>query len=169
MKQLRTAILAGLAALALPQTAVAQEVPTTASAADPEGIVRLLRFAGYPAELTTDSVGDPMIRTEFSGLTATVLFFGCDERTHRRCDSVQLRVGLDRERPMSPAAVNAEFGNDRYYSVHLDDEGDPWFNWDIVTGNGAGIPSEVFMMAVNRFASQVESASDVVFAEERAR
>ncbi len=164
--RLRTT-LAGLAALALPQAALAQAGPAMASAADPEGIARLLRFAGYPAELTTDSVGDPMIETEFSGLIGSVLFYGCDSQTHQRCDSVQLRVGLDRARPMALAMLHSEFGNDRFYSVHLDDEGDPWFNWDIMTGSGEGIPSQVFMLAVNRFATQVESASDAVFAEER--
>ncbi len=161
----------GKAALALAAVwsvpAAAEEVPMTVSAADPEGIVAVLKFAGYPAELTTDDVGDPQIDTEFSGLLGVIMFYGCHEKTHLGCDSVQLRVGLDRREPMTVDWLHSEFGNDRFYGVHLDDEGDPWFNWDIVTGKGEGIPTSVFLLAVNQFSTQVAAASVEVFAEER--
>lgn len=158
---------AAVSAAALASPAAAQKAPATVSASDPQGIVELLRFAGYEAELSVDSVGDPQIDTQFSGLTGTVMFYGCDEQTHERCDSVQLRVGLDRRDPLTLDWLNTELANDRFYAVHLDDEGDPWFNWDIMTGKGEGIPSSVFLLAVRQFATQVGAASDEVFAEER--
>lgn len=159
--------MAFVAAMAVSVPAAAQQAPANVSAADPQGIVELMRFAGYEAELSVDDVGDPQIDTQFSGLTGTVMFYGCDERTHERCDSVQLRVGLDRANPLSLDWLNTELANDRFYAVHLDDEGDPWFNWDIMTGRGEGIPSSVFLLAVRQFATQVGAASDMVFAEER--
>lgn len=161
-------LLGALAAATIAAPLTAQQPPAMVSAANPEGIVELLRFAGYGAELGTDDFGDPQIDTEFGGLFGVVMFYGCDEETHRRCASVQLRVGLDRAEPMTVEFLHDEFGNDRFYAVHLDEEGDPWFNWDIVTGTGEGIPAPVFLLALNEFSTQVEAASDVVFAEERA-
>lgn len=155
-----------LLAVALPLPLAAQQPPLTVSAANPEGVLQALRFAGYDAELVTDDVGDPMIETDFSNLSGSVMFYGCNEETHERCSSLQLRVGLDRAEPMSPELLNREFGDDRFYAVHLDDEGDPWFNWDIMTGTGDGIPTSVFLLAVKEFSTQVGAASTVVFAEE---
>lgn len=168
MRILGRAMIALLAG-ALPLSLAAQQPPSMVSAANPEGIAQAMRFAGYSAELTTDEIDDPKIDTEFGGLFGAVMFYGCDEETHRGCASIQLRVGLDRSEPMSVEWLHREFGNDRFYSVHLDDEGDPWFNWDIVTGKDEGIPASVFLLAVNTFSTQVEAASDVVFADERAR
>jgi hypothetical protein len=157
-----------LAALAAAASvpAAAQDVPKTVSAADPDTIMRALQFAGHRVALITDSYGDPQIDTQFSGWDGSILFYGCHEQTHQNCDSVQLRVGFDRAEPMTLELMHAELGNDRFYSVHLDDEGDPWFNWDIVTGSGEGISTPVFLQAVNQFASQVGAAASVVFAEE---
>jgi hypothetical protein len=165
MIRFATALLAfTAAAAALP--AAAQQPPATVSAADPDGIARALRFAGYSADLKTDSVGDPMIETEFANLFGSILFYECDEETHAGCSAIQLRVGLDRDEPMSLEMLNGVFGNDRFYAVHLDDEGDPWFNWDIVTGSEEGIPTSVFLLALKEFSTQVGAASAIVFAEE---
>src|SRR5687768_16582801 len=166
VKILGKAVLVAAAAM-MPLPTLAQQVPLTISAAHPQGIVEVMRFAGYEAELTTDDVGDPMIDSEFASLIGVVMFYGCHEETHQGCDSIQLRVGLDREEPMTAEWMNIEFANDRYYGVTLDDEGDPWFNWDIITGNGDGIPTQVFLLALNKYSAQVGAASAVVFAEER--
>jgi hypothetical protein len=165
VKLLTTIALAALAA-AVSAPASAQDIPMTVSAADPDTVMRALRFAGYEVELKTDTYGDPQIDTEFSGWGGSILFYGCHEETHLNCDSVQLRVGFDRAQPMTLELMHKELANDRFYSVHLDDEGDPWFNWDIVTGSGEGIPTPVFLQSVNQFAGQVGAAASVVFAEE---
>lgn len=135
------------------------------SAADPEGMASVLRFAGYPAKLTKDDYGDPQIDTEFSGWNGAIMFYGCDDDTHTGCDSIELRVGFDREEPVTLALLN-ELSSSRYIGAFLDDDGDPWINWDIITGNDEGIPAPVFMQSVNEFASGVEYAADLVFAEE---
>ena len=144
----------------------AQEVPATVSAAIPEGMVQVLRFAGYPAELDTDNYGDPLIETEFAGWSGSIIFFGCDEDTRTECDSVQLRAGFDRAEPMPFDLLHDAVANGRYVAVHLDDEGDPWAHWDIVTGSGDGIPASVFMKSVNSFAMRIGTVADIVFAEE---
>lgn len=156
-----------VALAAAPASLAAQQAPDSVSAADPEGMVRALRYAGYPVELDTDGIGDPMIKIEFSGWPGAVFFYGCEEGTHDGCDSVQLKVGFDRAEPM-PLRLALDLAKDeRFFSVHIDDEGDPWLEWDIVTGNGEGIPAPVFLKAVNYFAMQVDAASDRIFAEER--
>lgn len=159
------AIVFALAA-GVPAFPAASQAPSArVSAADPEGMAEVLRFAGYPAKLVTDDYGDPQIDTEFSGWDGAIMFYGCDEDTHTGCDSIELRVGFDRAEPMTLELLN-EVATSRYIAAFLDDEGDPWINWDIVTGNGEGIPAAVFMQSVNEFASGVETAADVVFAEE---
>lgn len=159
------AALAGVCAFPLG----AQEVPATVSAANPEGMIQVLRFAGYSAALDSDTYGDPLIDTEFAGWSGSIVFFGCDEDTRMGCDSVQLRAGFDRAEPMPLELLNDALANGRYVAVHLDEEGDPWVRWDIVTGNGEGIPASVFMKSVNSFAMQIGTVADVVFAEERER
>jgi hypothetical protein len=160
-RKLAIALAAGTFAL----PAAAQQPPMTVSAADPEGMANVLRFAGYPAEVVTDDYGDPQIDTEFSGWEGVIMFYGCDEETHDGCDSIELRVGFDRKEPMTLELLN-EVVASRFIAAFLDDEGDPWINWDIITGNDEGIPAPVFMQAVNEFSSGVEYAADLVFAEE---
>ena len=60
-----------------------------------------------------------------TGWGGAIVFYGCNENTHQGCDSVQLRVGFDRAEPMPLELLHSELGNDRFYAVHLDDEGDP--------------------------------------------
>lgn len=164
MKSIKLAVAALAGAFSLPLAA--QEVPATVSAANPEGMMQVLRFAGYPAELETDNYGDPLINTEFAGWSGSIIFFGCDEDTRMECDSVQLRAGFDRAEPMSLDLLNDTLANGRYIAAHVDDEGDPWMRWDIVTGSDEGIPASVFMKSVNSFATQIGTVADVVFAEE---
>jgi len=154
-----------LAATTVAPPAAAQAPPSSVSAADPEGMARVLRYAGYPAELITDDYGDPEIETEFAGWGGSIMFYGCDEDTHQGCDSIELRVGFDREEPMTLDLLN-EVSSSRYIAAFLDKDGDPWINWDIITGNGEGIPAPVFLQSVNEFAGGVEYAADLVFAEE---
>lgn len=166
VKHLGKAVLA-TAMMVLSPSAMAQQAPTTVSAADPAGMARVLEYAGYSTELTTDDFGDPKIETEFSGWSGAFIFYGCDEDTHEACDSVQLQVGLDRAEPTPAELVNELMANERYFGIRLDAEGDPWIEWDIVTGTGEGIPAPVFMKAVNYYAMQVETVADKIFAEER--
>jgi hypothetical protein len=165
MKSIKLLIAALAGACSLPLAA--QPVPATVSAANPEGMMQVLLFAGYSAELDTDNYGDPLIDTEFAGWPGSIVFFGCDEDTRTGCDSVQLRAGFDRAEPMPLDLLNDALANGRYFAVHLDEEGDPWVHWDIVTGSGEGIPASVFMRSVNSFGLQIETVADIVFAEER--
>lgn len=144
--------------------AQAQGAPATVSASNPEGVAAAMRYAGYPVELKTDSVGDPMIATEFGGYRGGVYFYGCDEDKHTDCQSLQLSVGFDRTEPMAPSAVNAMATKYRFASIHVDDEGDPWVQFDLVTLDG--IPAPVFLKALDHFSWSTGEIGDAVFAGE---
>ena len=53
----------------------------------------------------------------------------------------------------------------RYSAVWLDDEGDPWVNFDVFTN--AGISKDVFLTALKAYTENLENVADQVFAEER--
>ncbi|MBA4044022.1 MAG: hypothetical protein C0471_06330 [Erythrobacter sp.] len=153
-----------VAAMAAPLAA--QGKGETLSAKEPAGIVLALLNAGYDATLETDDFDDPLIKFEGDGYKYDMLFYGCDETTHEGCDSVQLRVGFDRAKPWNAADAMELSRENRYTAVALDDEGDPYLFWDIVTGDG--IPAAVLIDSVQRFEGNAELAAEAIFAEENA-
>jgi hypothetical protein len=161
----RLALLAISAALltfsAVP--ARAQSRSDTVTAQQPAGILLALMNAGYDAALQTDPVGDPMIKVEGDGYPMTVLFYECDEQTNDRCSSLQLVTGLDRDKPWSTSETDKLMSELRFIAVHLDEEGDPIFTWDLFTGDG--IPTAAFLDTVGRFENSVRSAAEKVFAD----
>jgi hypothetical protein len=152
--------LAATAFVALGGTAHAQSI----TAANPAGIAAAMKGAGYTADVDTDNVGDPRITTELNGWQVRILFYGCDEQTHGGCDSVQLSTGFDRTNAMDPSRALSIAQRWRYVAVSLDDEGDPYLKWDIVTDKG--IPQSVFLNALKRYGDVLESASEIIFEDE---
>ena len=159
--------LPALAALVAPLSLAAQEAePRTVSAERPEKMMFALLNAGYDPELTTDGIGDPLIRfSRKGGYPLMVLFYDCDKETHDKCSSIQLRGALDRAQPWTPAEAMQLSARFRFLQVTLDEEGDPSLFWDILTGSG--IPESLFIDAVERFEKNVSYAAELVFAEER--
>lgn len=152
-------LLAGAAA-----SAAAQGPGDLVSAAQPAGLVLALMNAGYDAELTRDSTGDPLIRVKTASYPINLIFFGCSPGTRTECDSLQLVTGLDRSEAWSAEAALRITSEYRFIAVQLDSDGDPFFTWDIVTGRG-GIPSAVFIDSVARFENAVALAAEQVFAK----
>jgi hypothetical protein len=144
-------------------SASAQEA--SVSAADPEAMVTALKFAGYKAELITDNTGDPLIETSFGSWNGKIVFYGCDAETKDDCDSVMLTTGFDREKPTPPELVNQIVSRKRFASVRLDDEGDPFVEWDIVMSDP--IPTGVFLRSVQLYSASLDDIADMIFAEER--
>jgi hypothetical protein len=158
-----TAVLSPLALLAGP--AAAQSQIEMVSAGNPAELTAVMMNAGYDVELTVDKVGVPMIKSELSGMPLRIYFYGCNEQTHDGCDSVQLSTGFDRQEPWTPAAAMQISESLRFASVRLDDEGDPFVTWDIVTGSG--IPGAVFLESISQFKRTIQLTADIVFAEEQ--
>ena len=154
----------GGAALLMAGGAAAQPAPDMVSANDPDGVAAAMRYAGYPVKLATDKTGDPKIETEFSGYRGDVYFYGCDEKTHKNCTSLQLMVGFDGKKAMDLAALNKLMGTLRFASSYVDGEGDVWVQYDFTTLGG--IPAPVFLKTLDNFSWVANDVSDAVFAGE---
>ncbi len=155
------AVLALAAAPARAQVAPSAIGPTV-TASDPASVVSALKMAGYRAELKTDNIGDPKILTRLSGREVQLFFYGCDRDTHGGCDQLQFTVGFDADQPLDAARVERFMHDRRFAGMSLDDEGDPWLSWDLVTGT-EGIPAAVFLQSVRLFTETVGAAEMMVW------
>ncbi|MEP3422156.1 MAG: YbjN domain-containing protein [Erythrobacter sp.] len=151
---------------ALATPAFAQGTIDTVTAQNPAEMTIVMMNAGYDVELLEDGVGDPMIASTVSGMPLRIYFYDCDDETHEGCNSIQLSTGFDREKPWNEAEALAVSTQLRFAAVRLDDEGDPFISWDIVTGDG--IPTAVFLESLERFGLTVDLTVDIVFADEYA-
>jgi hypothetical protein len=165
MKRIAMApVFAAVAFAAIPAVAVGQTAPDMVTASDPDGVVSAMAYAGYEATLGTDAYGDPKIDSSFGGWSGAVWFYGCDELTNEGCTSLQLVVGFDRKNPMPLETLNEIASSQRFVAIYLDEEGDPWLKWDIVTEGG--IPAGVFNSSLQQYSQQVAAIADVVFEAE---
>ena len=151
-------------ALGLAQPAMAEEKLIKAS--DPDGMVALLTMAGYDPELASDQFGDPEISFDLDGWGATIAFYGCDEETHKDCDSLQFIGGFDTNGTFSAEQMVQLSASHRYTQLTLDDEGDVWVRWDLLTGDG--ISPRLFLQSVRAFSSALSNAGEAVFADQNA-
>jgi hypothetical protein len=119
--------------------------------------------AVYDAELNKDSVDNPFIRLTTNAYPISIVFYGCDRQTNLNCDSVQFISGLDRDQPWDAESAISFMLDYRFIAVSLDDEGDPIFTWDVLTGSG--IPEGTMVEMAQRFEATVAAAPQRVFAE----
>ncbi len=109
------------AGLLIAQQAVAG--PSAVSAAYPESIITALQDLGYKAELTTDSYGDPMIRSAADGVGFALNFYGCEDGNN--CTDLQFSVAFDDPEGMSYVSMNSWNVKKVMGTAFLDDENDP--------------------------------------------
>ena len=153
-----------LALASLMATSAQAQHTSMVSAGDPEGLVKALDDAGYDPVLGTDQGGDPKITMAFGGREGVILFYGCDENAKDNCDAIQFNVGFDRAKPWTAEEAIKLSTQFRFAATSLDDDGDPFIRWDVITGDG--IPRKVFLRSVLAFTNLVADAEQVVFADE---
>lgn len=90
-------------------------------------MVRILQDEGYRAQLDKDGEGDPLVRTGMSGLNTIVYFYDCEDG---RCGSLKLSVGIDLKQGSTHAVLNRFTREYRYARTFLDDEEDPFIEFD---------------------------------------
>ncbi|MFA6219193.1 MAG: YbjN domain-containing protein [Erythrobacter sp.] len=161
----RFTIPAAVCGLAFAGPAMAADPVVTASV--PQGIVSLLEIAGYEPRLGTDSYDDPSIHLELGGWAADIAFYGCADETHDGCTELQLIGGFDTNFSVSAETALGIARQSRFAQVYMDDEGDVWVEWDIVTGKG--IPQGVFLKGLRNFTDALQFAGGVVFPEDQAQ
>lgn len=103
--------------------------------ADPARIAGVLMEEGYRAEMDTDSQGDPLIRSASSGVNYSIYFYGCTNGFN--CSEIQFSAGFD----LDPGAIglrdiNMWNSEKRFGQAFLDDEGDPYVQFDVNLGDG---------------------------------
>ncbi|WP_181952650.1 YbjN domain-containing protein [Vulcaniibacterium gelatinicum] len=106
-------------------------------------MVEILQDEGYRARLVADRDGDPQIETRMSGVNVFVHFYDCERG---RCGSLQFSVGLDLEQGSTLEVVNAFNREFRYTRAYLDDERDPFLEYDfevLHTDHAAHVASQI--------------------------
>jgi hypothetical protein len=103
-------------------------------AQDPGSVVRAIEAAGHEATLTTDKVGDPMIKTSIAGTTFQVFFYNCTN--HTECATVQFHSGYSLNNKPSLEHINEWNTSQRFGRAFLDKEGDPILEMDVDLDDG---------------------------------
>jgi len=118
---------AGLAAAALVfgGEATAKDLPKGGLTA--KEVQAWLFESGYQAELDKDG-DEPFIKSAADGVNFEVHLYDCEKD---RCASIQLTAGFDVKDKMSVDEANAWNSDKRYVDCFIDEEGDPWFTYDI--------------------------------------
>lgn len=96
---------------------------------DVELIAAVLRENGYRAEIDQQDDGDPEINSGSQGVKWRLLFYACKENSD--CSAVQFNAGLDLIDGVAESAAHTWNGKKRYGTSIIDDEGDPWLDFDI--------------------------------------
>jgi hypothetical protein len=125
--------------LAMGAASPAMAAPVVAE--NPEAIADLLKDIGYRAELTKDDTGDPKIESAAAGASFSIYFYGCTDG--RDCSSIQFSSGFDLDNALNLSSVNDWNTRKRYGKVYVDDEGDPYIEFDINLAGG-GISEDAF-------------------------
>jgi len=134
---MKTVIMALAAAALLGATA-----PATAEDLHTDGMTgpeaaAWLQKAGYKAELTKDETGDPLITSAADGRSFKVYFYDCDKQGDGgRCKALQFSAGFDLKTPLTLDKVNEWNRKNRYLKAYLDDDGDPYVQYDVNVNAG---------------------------------
>ena len=92
-----------------------------------EEALAVLQAMELSPELRQNRAGDPQIRFVINDLNAYLNFYDC---SGDRCGSLQLEVGLDLEHGTTLQVANVYNSRFRYGRVSLDDEMDPFLQYD---------------------------------------
>lgn len=121
----------------LPDAAAAQSVDLDmVDASDPERLVDIIRDLGYRAQLDTDDVGDPLIRSSVGGTRFAIVFYGCDATRHDGCNLLLFKVGYDLADGIGLDRINQWNATQLIGRAYRDEVDDPWLEMPLVLANG---------------------------------
>jgi hypothetical protein len=98
-------------------------------------VAKWMQDAGYKAELTKDDGGDPMINSAANGASFKVYFYDCD-KAQLRCKALQFSAGFDLKTPLTLEKINEWNRKNRYLKAYLDDDKDPYVQYDVNVNAG---------------------------------
>jgi len=120
-----------IAMLVLPLTAQGGGLPDGGVTA-PE-VAAALKSAGYPADVTADRLGQPIIRSSTGKVLFIVYFFQCGPEL--RCASVEFTAPF-RHKYATPAIIGAWNREKRFVRAYQDSHGVAWLAMDVETSHG---------------------------------
>jgi len=114
-----------LAALAFAAPAAAASLPSNGMS--PKDVQAWLLDNGYQAEL--EKAGEePYLKSAADGVSFEVHFYDCK---NDRCASIQFTAGFDIDGKVTADQANDWNSDKRYIDCFVDEEGDPWFTYDV--------------------------------------
>ncbi|MBD2841574.1 type III secretion system chaperone family protein [Erythrobacter rubeus] len=157
-------IAAGALAVCAPAAIAQDSAMPMVSAGDVQGVMNVLRSAGYDVELfeRKDDEDTTFIEIDTAIGVNQVRFTDCAPAVPDFCETLVLSAWWDRETPISDEALAAANKQNKYVSVFRASDGDPVMQWAILTRR-EGIPATVFLNAVQRFSGITRDYRDVVF------
>ena len=126
-----------LAVFGLPTPAFAADV----QAQDPASVVAAMQQAGYRAQLSTDDLGDPLIRSSSGGSDFLVYFYNCTDNTD--CRTVQFYAGYGQPNTATIETMNAWNTDNRFGRAYLGDDGIARLEMDLDLDDG-GLSQALF-------------------------
>ena len=124
MRRLR--MIAAVAILALPAGSHAAALPGGGVTA--QEVARVLQAKGYRAEVGKADDGTPKINNGLDGSSFTVWFYTCKSD---RCAAIQFAAGFDLKDGVSLAKINAWNRDKRFGRGYLDEEMNPYVQYDV--------------------------------------
>jgi hypothetical protein len=134
---MKTAIIALAAATALSATmasGMARAETINANGMTAPEVAAWLQKAGYKAEVGKDSDGEPMIKSATDGENFNIYFYDCDKTL--RCKALQFSAGFDLKQGLTLAKVNEWNRKNRYLKAYVDDDLDPYIQYDVNVNAG---------------------------------
>ena len=121
--------------------------PQTVRPQDPASLVSALHNAGYPATLSADGTGDPMIQTAAHGTKmetaalqsrSAVTFYGCTK--HRQCNTIEFRRDFTMAQPVPLTQLNDWNQHHRFTRAFNMPNGDVALAMDVDLDEGGVAP-----------------------------
>ena len=152
-----------MSALAAAGLVVMVAVPAQGQMVDataPGVLADILRQEGYSAKLETDKVGDPIIQSASHGVTWAIYFYDCNS-DGRYCKDIQFAAGFDKNRPTELARINEWNRGKRFGKAYLDEEGDPFIEYDLtfeggVSRSNVSAALKIWGMVLNEYTTFID-------------
>ncbi len=117
--------------LALPVAALGEQLPDDGVSAP--AVAAALISAGYPADVTTNRSGDPLLRSSTGKVLFYVHFYQCGAQL--RCSSIQFTAPF-RHKSMTPSMIALWNEEKRFGRAFLDRSGIAWVAMDVEASRG---------------------------------
>lgn len=98
-------------------------------------VIRVSKSEGYSITQDVDSDGDPMLSGKINGISYDIFFYGCED-VHQHCGSMQFSTAFDLTKGITMDEINAWNRDYRFGKAYVDDEMDPFIEYNITLLGG---------------------------------